>query len=75
MEKIGLFDLIDKFNSVASGKKTFDKTPTQNPTKQDNSTHPNFFAPQILPPNHYLMNTKLLDFYNKHDSFAKNVKH
>ena len=75
MEKIGLFDLIDKFNSVASGKKDFNS----NQSKQDSPTkktakESKFCDPQIFPPKQYMMNAKMQDFCKKHDDFAKTVR-
>jgi hypothetical protein len=72
MEKFGLFDLIDKFNSVASGKNDFNKVekkPTS--TKVEEST--TFIDPQIFTPQHYLMNAKLLAFHKKHDETLKKI--
>ena len=75
MEKIGLFDLIDKFNGVASGKNEFNKK--QNPTfekTEEVSQNPKFTNPLTPPPQHYLMNEKMIDFCAKHDNFAKKIK-
>ena len=75
MEKIGLFDLIDKFNTVATGKKDFDKqqVKAQKPLEK-NGASTKFCDPQILPPPQYMMNAKMIDFCKKHDDFAKSVK-
>ena len=74
MEKIGLFDLIDKFSSVASGKNEFNKKPqTPSPTKKEEN-EAQLFDPQILPPKHYLMNSKMVEFCNRHDTLAKAIK-
>lgn len=74
MEKIGLFDLIDKFNSVAGGKNTFDKK-AQSPSLKngDNKASERLLDPKLPPPPHYVMNAKLLDFCLKHDAFSKTV--
>ena len=74
MEKIGLFDLIDKFSTVASGKNEFNKKTPPKPLKKDDALAAQFIDPQILPPKHYLMNAKLIDFYAKHDGFIKKIK-
>ena len=74
MEKIGLFDLIDKFSSVASGKNEFNKKPPPpSPPKKDGDEF-QLFDPQILPPKHYLMNSKMVEFCNKHDNLVKSIK-
>ena len=74
MEKIGLFDLIDKFSTVASGKNEFNKKTSAAPTPKEEDTKSQFIDPQILPPQYYLMNAKLIDFCVKHNDFAKKVK-
>ena len=72
MEKFGLFDLIDKFNSVANGKNDFNKVEkTPNSTKEEQST--TFIDPQISAPQHYLMNAKLSAFHKKHDEALKKI--
>ena len=74
MEKIGLFDLINKFSSVANGKNEFDKKQKVSAEQKEESTsNANFTDPHLPPPQYYLMNTKMQDFCNKHESFAKNV--
>ena len=75
MEKFGLFDLIDKFNGVASGKNEFNKK--QNPTlenPEETNQNSKFINPLTPPPQHYLMNEKMLAFCTRHDDFAKKVK-
>lgn len=74
MEKIGLFDLIDKFNGTANGKNEFNKS--QNPTSNQETSDAGskFINPQTPPPQYYLMNEKMLNFCNRHDSFAKKLK-
>ena len=75
MEKIGLFDLIDKFSTAASGKNEFNKiqnTPSFGLKEKVEETK--FIDPQTPPPAHYLMNAKMLNFCNRHDEFAKTVK-
>ena len=75
MEKIGLFDLIDKFNSVASSKNEFNKKQSATPKEEETAiTNEKFINPQIAPPQHYLMNEKMQVFCERHDSFAKKIK-
>lgn len=74
MEKFGLFDLIDKFNSVKNGKTDFAKnTPTPKADGENSKPSSNLIDPQILPPSHYLMNTKMQDFIKKHDDLSKKI--
>ena len=74
MEKFGLFDLIDKFNSVKNGKTDFAKNSPNPKAEGENAKHTsNLIDPQILPPNHYLMNTKMQDFIKKHDELSKKI--
>ena len=73
MEKFGLFDLIEKFNSVANGKTEFSKKEKSEPQKTAQNTKSNLVDPQITPPVHYLMNGKMLDFCLKHDEFKRKI--
>lgn len=74
MEKFGLFDLIDKFNLAQNGKNDFAKK-SPNPKADGEISKPtsNLIDPQILPPSHYLMNTKMQDFIKKHDALSKKI--
>ena len=74
MEKIGLFDLIDKFNSAASSKNELNKKQSATPNEEIAPANEKFINPQIAPPKHYLMNEKMLVFCQRHDSFAKKIK-
>ena len=75
MEKFGLFDLIDKFNAQANGKRDL-KGATSNgnssPPKADDSKVDT--EPHSLVPVHYAMNARMLDFCKRHDELAKRVK-
>lgn len=70
MEKIGLFDLIDKFASERNGK-TFapeDKTPPPKKTGTDGLRDPDFGAqPQ------YAMNAKMQAFMARHESLKNEI--
>ena len=60
MEKIGLFDIIDKFNSAASGKNDFSATKARQ--QNDNKPAENGFAlkdPDDFAPPQYMMNAKM----------------
>ena len=75
MEKFGLFDLIDKFNGVANGKSEFNKKqPPSLEKAEDSAQGSKFINPLSPPPQHYLMNEKMLDFCTRHDNFAKKLK-
>ena len=75
MEKFGLFDLIDKFNAQANGKRDLKGASANGnttPPKPDDGkadTEPHSFVPT-----HYAMNMKMLDFCKRHDELAKKVK-
>ena len=74
MEKFGLFDLIDKFNAQANGKKDLNKTPPrENSADKKGNGDGDWIEPQIFVPPHYAMNAKLQDFIKRHDEFAKNI--
>ncbi len=74
MEKFGLFDLIDKFNAVASGKNDFAK-PSSPPQKEETSkdNNSNLVDPKLPSPTQYVMNAKLLDFCSRHDNLSKKI--
>ena len=75
MEKIGLFDLIDKFNNVANGKKEFEKQrQNENQPLEKNATA-KLTDPQLSSPTQYIMNAKMQAFCKKHEEFAKSIKH
>ncbi len=75
MEKIGLFDLIDKITTPSSGGKTFDNPPKPRPAKPQNRENeseslrdPDFGAqPQ------YMMNAKMQAFMQRHESLKADV--
>ncbi len=74
MEKFGLFDLIDKFNLAQNGKNDFAKnTPNPKAERDDSKSSSGLIDPQILPPSHYLMNSKMQDFVKKHDAISKKI--
>ena len=74
MEKIGLFDIIDKFNSAASGKNDFSATKARQ--QNDNKPAENGFAlkdPDDFAPPQYMMNAKMLAFMKRHDELVAAV--
>ena len=74
MEKIGLFDLIDKFNSVANGKKEFEKQLSKENQPLAKNATTKLTDPQLSSPMQYIMNAKMQAFCKKHEEFAKTVK-
>ena len=74
MEKFGLFDLIDKLNASANGKKELAKGNSSQTASEENSKQKNeLTAPLFYPPKHYMMNEKMIDFCKKHDEFKKTI--
>lgn len=74
MEKIGLFDIIDKFNSAASGKNDFSATKARQ--QNDNKPAENGFAlkdPDDFAPPQYAMNAKMQAFIRRHDELVAAV--
>ena len=74
MEKIGLFDIIDKFNSAASGKNDFSAAKARQ--QNDNKPAENGFAlkdPDDFAPPQYAMNAKMQAFIRRHDELVAAV--
>ena len=74
MEKIGLFDLIDKFNSAASGKNDFSAAKARQ--QNDNKPAENGFTlkdPDDFAPPQYAMNAKMQAFIRRHDELVAAV--
>ena len=69
MEKIGLFDIIDKFNSAASGKNDFSAAKA----RQQNDNKPALKDPDDFAPPQYMMNAKMLAFMKRHDELVAAV--
>ncbi len=75
MEKIGLFDLIDKITTPSSGGKTFDNSPKTQPARpqarekeNESLRDPDFGAqPQ------YMMNAKMQAFMQRHENLKADV--
>lgn len=75
MEKIGLFDLIDKITTPSSGGKTFDNSSEIRPARpqtgkkeNENLRDPDFGAqPQ------YMMNAKMQAFMERHENLKADV--
>ena len=70
MEKFGLFDLIEKFNSAETGKKNFAGGNQNTITPAKNETADNIVGapPQLV------MNAKMRDFIARHDELVKAIK-
>lgn len=74
MEKFGLFDLIDKLNLSAKGKKEFANNPSDKNNDDANQTLKNGVNdPIIYPPQHYMMNEKMIVFCKKHEDFKQAI--
>ncbi len=72
MEKIGLFELIDKITAPASGQKSFsaseNKAPAQSERANDALRDPDFGAqPQ------YMMNAKMQAFLSRHENLKAEI--
>lgn len=75
MEKIGLFDLIDKITTPSSGGKSFDNPPKTQPARpqprekeSEGLRDPDFGAqPQ------YMMNAKMQAFMQRHENLKADV--
>lgn len=73
MEKFGLFDIIDKFNSASKGENDFSKSKraADKQTPVDNRSllkDPDDFAPP-----QYAMNAKMQAFIRRHDELVAAV--
>lgn len=75
MEKIGLFDLIDKITTPSSGGKTFDNStetrsarPQTGKKENENLRDPDFGAQQ-----QYMMNAKMQAFMERHENLKADV--
>ena len=73
MEKLGLFDLIEKFNAQANGKRNLVSSPQKDVSTQKTTDEKEEIQPLNLVPTHYAMNVKLQEFYKKHDSLSKQI--
>lgn len=66
MEKFGLFDLIEKFNSQQNGKTDFAEKP-----KTDGGSV--LVPPSYGAPNQVLMNEKTKAYFNRHDQLKREI--
>lgn len=75
MEKFGLFDLIDKFNSASVGKNDFSETRAE-PKKGQEKCAPESALkdPDFGAPPQYLMSVKMAAYIKRHDELAAQVK-
>lgn len=70
MEKFGLFDIIDKFNSASKGENDFAKSERQ-PAKQPPTDNRGLLKdPDDFTPPQYAMNAKMQAFIRRHDELA-----
>ena len=70
MEKIGLFDLIDKITTPSSGGKTFDNPPKSQPSRPQNREKENetLRDPDFGAQPQYMMNAKMQAFIKRHEA-------
>ena len=68
MEKIGLFDLIDKFATNNSSGKTFSTSPQEEKKAQQKSDGYNLKNPDFGAQPQYMMNSKMQAFIKRHEA-------
>ena len=70
MEKIGLFDLIDKITTPSSGGKSFDNPPKSQPSRPQNREKENetLRDPDFGAQPQYMMNAKMQAFIKRHEA-------
>lgn len=75
MEKFGLFDLIDKFNSASSGKNDFSKTRPEEQTEQKKSATGESVLkdPDVSAPPQYMMSAKMAAYMKRHDELIAQI--
>lgn len=69
MEKFGLFDLIDKFNTAASGKSDF----SAGKEKAAEQTTSQLKDPETTAPPQYMLNAKTLAYIARHEELVASV--
>lgn len=75
MEKIGLFDLIDKITTPSSDGKTFDNSPKTQPTRPQTREKENesLRDPDFGAQPQYMMNAKMQAFMQRHENLKADV--
>ena len=75
MEKFGLFDLIDKFNSASSGKSDFFKTRPDEKSERKKSAagESALKEPDISAPPQYMMSAKMAAYMKRHDELVAQI--
>ena len=68
MEKIGLFDLIDKFATNNSSEKTFSTSPQEEKKAEQKSDGYNLKNPDFGAQPQYMMNAKMQAFIKRHEA-------
>lgn len=68
MEKIGLFDLIDKFAANNSSGKTFSTSPQEEKKAEQKSDGYNLKNPDFGAQPQYMMNAKMQAFIKRHEA-------
>ena len=75
MEKIGLFDLIEKITTPSSGGKTFDNSPKTQPARPQTREKENesLRDPDFGAQPQYMMNAKMQAFMQRHENLKADV--
>lgn len=74
MEKFGLFDLIDKFNSASSGKSDFSKTQPKAQTEPKKSADSSVLKePDVSAPPQYMMSAKMTAYMKRHEELLAQI--
>ena len=73
MEKIGLFDLIDKFTTPERTEKSFRAEPKSRPETPQQKTNETFKDPDFGAQPQYLMNAKMQAFLKRHENLKAEI--
>lgn len=73
MEKFGLFDIIDKFNSASKGENDFSKSERKTEKQPTADNRSLLKDPDDFAPPQYMMNAKMLAFMKRHDELVAAV--
>ena len=73
MEKFGLFDIIDKFNSASKGENDFSKSERKTDKQPTADNRSLLKDPDDFAPPQYAMNAKMQAFIRRHDELVAAV--
>ena len=73
MEKIGLFDLIDKITTPSSGGKRFDNSSETRSAHPQTGKKENLHDPDFGAQPQYMMNAKMQAFMERHENLKADV--